>query len=259
MTDWPRAKQHQEERTGEGEVSRGWANRIRDKVSRIRRAWKAVRILFENPDDTEQVFRVVAALRGNSLFRGFERFKKTETGCRVIEGEMELLSVLRDRESLETLHPDSFGQAYLRFVRTETLSADGLVDASQEATENVQSPHMLRYITRVRDMHDLWHTLTRYGREPLGEACLLAFTYAQLKNPGVAFILVLGTRRLARGYGRGTVSALWTGYRDGKKAAWLAAQPFEALLGQSVEEVREHLSIPPPTAYWKVLERNGLR
>ena len=32
---------------------------------------------------------------------------------------------------------------------------------------------------RLRDIHDLFHVITGYGRDALGELCLLAFTNAQ--------------------------------------------------------------------------------
>ena len=49
-------------------------------------------------------------------------------------------------------------------------------------------------------MHDLWHVVTGYGRDELGEACLLAFTYAQNKNRGVGFIAFVGCFKLFAKY-----------------------------------------------------------
>lgn len=234
-------------------------NDKRNRIEGLKQALVAVRALFDNPDDTKQVFRVVTALRGKSLERGFTRFKSSKTGNRILSQKINLLQSLKDRQTLETHHEDSFARAYLNFVTSADLTAEGLVEASYEATENIEDPDLLCYTNRIRDMHDLWHTLTQYGREPLGEACLLAFTYAQMGNPGTAFIVILGSRRLARGYGRGTVRALWRAYRDGKRASWLAAQPFEEMLGTSIQELRRRLSIPDPMAYWHVLQQHGLR
>lgn len=260
MTEWTRKKDGTSNREIDVE---SLVTRIRtgfsDRTKRLNQAWVAVRALFEDPEDTEQVFRVVTALRGKSLERAYRRFRSTDTGTRILSHEIDLLTSLRDRESLGSHKENSLARAYLHFVRSGDLTADGLVEASYEATENVEDRDMLRYLNRIRDMHDLWHTLTRYGREPLGEACLLAFTYAQMKNPGTAFIVILGSRRLAKGYGRGTIHALWRAYRDGKRASWLAAQPFEQMLGTDVDQLRSMLSIPEPTAYWMVLEQHGLR
>lgn len=260
MTEWTRKKDGASHREFDAEkVVKSVHDGIRKRLKRLNQAWVAVRALFEDPEDTEQVFRVVTALRGKSLERAYTRFRSTDTGTRILSEEIDLLTSLRDRKSLEKYKEGSLARTYLHFVRSADLTADGLVDASYEATENIEDRNLLRYLNRIRDMHDLWHTLTRYGREPLGEACLLAFTYAQMKNPGTAFIVVLGSRRLAKGYGRGTIHALWRAYRDGKRASWLAAQPFEQMLGTDVQQLRSMLDIPEPTAYWLVLEQHGLR
>ena len=232
---------------------------FKDRIFRFKRAWTAVQALIANPDDTEQVFRVVTAMRGKSLERGFERFKSSPTGERILREGINLLDTLQDRQRLSLYEPDSLAAVYLKFVQSEQLSADGLVEASHEATESIHNPHLLRYTNRIRDMHDLWHALTQYGREPLGEACLLAFTYAQMRNPGAAFIVTVGARRLAKGYGRGTLRALWRAYRAGRRASWLPAQPFEELLQLNAQDVRSTLAIPDPDAYWSILERHGLR
>jgi len=55
---------------------------------------------------------------------------------------------------------------------------------------------------RMRDTHDLWHVVTGYKGDLVGEASLLAFLFAQTRNPGVGFIvavaLLVGTRKLSR-------------------------------------------------------------
>ena len=53
--------------------------------------------LFEDPEDTEQVFRVVTALRGKSLERAYRRFRSTDTGTSILSHEIDLLTSLRDR------------------------------------------------------------------------------------------------------------------------------------------------------------------
>ena len=41
----------------------------------------------------------------------------------------------------------------------------------------------------MRDQHDLWHTLTGYRGDLLGKTDMLAFTFAQVKHPGVGFLI----------------------------------------------------------------------
>ena len=59
------------------------------------------------------------------------------------------------------------------FLRIRPWSADGLVDASRSQGNSLydeMSPDMGRYAQRLRDQHDIWHTLTQYGRDELGDA-----------------------------------------------------------------------------------------
>src|SRR3546814_16695781 len=44
----------------------------------------------------------------------------------------------------------------------------------------------------MRDSHDLYHIVTGYGRDGLGEICVLTFGNAQFYNHGIAFLLLLG-------------------------------------------------------------------
>ena len=76
---------------------------------------------------------------------------------------------------------------------------------------------LLLFANRQRDMHDLWHTLTDYGRDELGEVCLLAFTCAQSPNRGIAFIALVGVYQMIKHYGWAVPKTVLSAYRDGKK------------------------------------------
>ena len=214
-----------------------------------RLAWQALQQLIANPEDTAQVFTIIRAMSGPSLQQGFERFITLPLGRRVIEEKIDLLSTLSDRESLRQLPAGSLGAAYLRFVESENLSADGLVAASESDSESYANPWLERYGKRLRDMHDLWHTTTNYGRDELGELCLLAFTYAQTRNRGIGLIVLVGALKMRKALGRGVFRAVWRGYRDGRRAAWLPGQDWEQLLSRPLEQVRRELPIDAPVAY----------
>ncbi len=217
-------------------------------------AARALKTLMANPERTEQVFIILKALSGNSVYRSFLRFCGTPMGRRVLNEERDLVDALRDRDALRAMPAGSFGRAYLEFVETQNLSADGLVDAS-EVGLNFQDEDFKRYASRTRDMHDLWHVLTGYGRDTLGEDCLLAFSYAQLRNPGVALICLIGAIKISRERGESVFGANWRAFQAGRKAAWLPGQDWEALLTRPIEEVREQLRIESPDAYRELKDR----
>ena len=93
-------------------------------------------------------------------------------------------------------------------------------------------------------MHDLLHVVTGYGRDPLGEACLTAFSYAQTKLKGFAVIAVFAARRIARARpGQPVWRAVFEGYRHGRSAGWLPGADWEVLLTQPVKAVRGQFAV----------------
>lgn len=215
---------------------------------RPREALRAIRVLLRDPEDTGQVFVIVRALSGKSLLRGFNRFAATPTGEAVLAGNHSLLDVLGNRDYLASLPAGSLGRAYLEFMSAENLSADGLVDASMHGERPLEE-RLARYAERLRDMHDLWHVVTGYGRDTMGEVCLLGFTFAQTLNPALAFIALVGAAKIAREADPRIFRALWAAWRAGRRAEWLPAADWEHLLTQPLDQVRQRLRITPPAVY----------
>ena len=212
-------------------------------------AFRALKALVAKPQATPKVFDVIRALGGPSLERGLRRFRITDFGNQVLKDDIDILDTLQNRPMLGALPNGSFGSTYYHFTQREDLAAEGLVEASEVEAETFSHPHLVRYATRLRETHDLWHTLTGYGRDELGEACLLAFTYAQTRNRGIFLIAIVGGFKLRQAMGPGVFRALVRAYRDGRHAAWLPAIHFESLLGEPITDVRTQLRIPDPVPY----------
>lgn len=219
-------------------------------------ALRALRQLIADPEDTPRVFEIIRALGGPSLVRGLRRFRATVVGQRVLARKENLLGTLLNRGTLAAMPAGSLGRAYYEFVYGEQLTAQGLVEASTDGEAppyDFDDPNLRRFGERIRDQHDLWHTVTQYGRDPFGEACLLAFTYAQMRNRGVGVIALTAAWKLSRELGSGVFKAMWRAYRAGRHASWLPEQDWEALLRLPIADVRRELAVPPPTTYWQVL------
>ena len=117
------------------------------------------------------------------------------------------------------------------------------------------SAAQIKYHERQRDAHDLWHVSTGYGRDGLGELCLLAVTWRQLGNPGILVIILFGylvSRKEAPGLGIGR--AIMEGFRLGRLAKGLPGAHWEHLLTQPLEDVRAALGIRTPTRYRKIVD-----
>ena len=223
----------------------------------------ALRALMRNKEDTSQVFKIMQALAGDSMQKQFLKFKDTATAQKVLNADHELLDVLKDRERLATLPEGSLGRAYLQFVVSENISAEGLSEADQTRDERDQNidPDQSLYGRRLREMHDLWHVVTGYGRDALGEASVVAFSYPQTTSLGFAAIAIIGALKITSEFpGQGVIGTVWQAYRAGKRAAWLPGQDWEVLLTQPLDQVRRDLNIGEPTKYLAasyVIENTG--
>ena len=208
-------------------------------------ALRAVRRLMANPQDTRQIFSIFRALRGRSGVKAFHRFQQSPTGAAVLRERRVLLNILSDRAVLSALPAGSVGRTYFDFMEEEKLTADGLVQASQEWDSDPVSPGMALYRERMRDAHDLTHTVTGYGRDPLGELCLLAFMYAHTRNLGMAFIVAMSWGQLPKA-ARAAVREAW---RNGKTARWMQDMDWEAQLPRPLVDVRREYGIADPVLY----------
>ena len=215
------------------------------------KAIRAIRALIADKEDTGQVFKIIDALSGNVRDRQFKRFIATEAGQRIVAEKRDLIAALNDRERLSRLPEGTLGRAYYEFMAEENLTADGLVDASREVPLRDERPEDEQIFgDRLRDSHDLWHVTTGYGRDGLGELALLAFSYAQTRNRGIGFIVLVGWRiSTKRNPDLKLGRVIREGFRHGKRAAWLPTADWEALLDRPLEEVRALLNIAPPAAY----------
>jgi ubiquinone biosynthesis protein COQ4 len=221
-------------------------------------AWRAMKKLLADKERTDQVFIILRALGGGEMRRNFERFSQMDTGKAILAEEREIIDALKDRDALAAMPEGSFGRAYLDFVVSEDLTADGLADSSEvsEDTTTTLTDDEIRFQLRLRDSHDLWHVATDYDRDGLGEVCLLAFTFAQSRNKGLAFIVAIATLTDSKKYPKSRVfRAVREGYRHGKRAAWFVAADWEAMLPKPLAQVRKELGTTEPTQYRWSLQR----
>ncbi|MBN9546165.1 MAG: hypothetical protein J0I19_11880 [Alphaproteobacteria bacterium] len=212
-------------------------------------AVKAVRRLMANPEATEEVFVILRAMRGRSGIALFHRFAQSAMGARILKEKRSLFAALSDTAALAALPEGSLGRAYHRFMASENLSAEGLVAPSQAYRDDVVSDDVALFRDRMRDMHDLTHTVTGYGRDPLGELSLLAFMYPHTGNLGMALIVLMGFGRLESRAARKSVIEAW---HHGRKARWFADLDWEAMLPEPLEALRSRLGIRAPVRYQAV-------
>ncbi len=228
---------------------------VRTRPGRPKLDWvhavRALRRLLADKEDTTQVFEIMRALNGTATAKGYLKLLETGEGGRLAYERTELATLLMDDAWLDSMPAGTVGAVYREFVRAERLSAEGLAEVSRAGAPSIEETHPYAWFgRRTRDVHDIWHILSGYGRDALGEACLVAFSYAQTKGLGWALIAVGAALRSREGPADQPYrKAIWQGYRRGRAAAWLLAEDYERLLMEPLESARRRLNITPPTVY----------
>ena len=213
-------------------------------------AFRSLRKLLNDKEDTGQVFEIMRALNGSSTAKGYHRLLATREGGRIAYERPEFARKLMDDAWLDSLPAGSVGAAYRAFIRSENLSAEGLAEISRQSALGVDEPHPYAWMgRRTRDVHDIWHILSGYHRDALGEACLVGFSYAQTGGLGWALIAAGAAWRARKARQYPFVKAIWQGYRRGKAAAWLLGEDYERLMSEPLDAARRRLNITPPTIY----------
>lgn len=214
--------------------------------TRWRRAFAEFRALMADADDTDRAVSLIYAFGGREFERNFQRFAASPSGRALLTERPSLLAALSDRAALERMPEGSLGHAYLAYMDANGFVPDGLlavqnrVQALWEREECWPRLDPLRSFFRDRSLlaHDLFHLLTDYGTDGVGEATLLAFSLAQLGGRGQTFLTVGAALEVMRTLGWRWLVYDFRAWRRGRRAVWLPALPWEELLPLRVETVR---------------------
>lgn len=219
----------------------------------VRAAIHHFRELLKDKEDTSHVFKIFESLPSSRFVPMARAFTLSREGQRVRESEPFLPTILDDHAALRRLPAGSVAHAYCDFMEREGLTAAGLVEEGEKAWPNRPKYGDLIewYASRRRDTHDLLHVLTGYGRDALGEQCVLAFTYGQ--NGGFAhlFIAYLGALNVKKGVRTPApvLRAVRQAHKMGAGAPRVAEMPILQLLKMPLAEARGLLKVGNISAY----------
>lgn len=220
---------------------------------------------LHDKEDTAQVFRIFDYLDGPQSEKNFQRFAATEGGQRMMRENADLAPLLAKKEWLRALPAETLGGQYIRFMDAENIGAEGLIEYERKA--NARSlqlePGRRIFISTGYQLHDVWHVLVGYGRDLVGEASVLAFTYGQLHIKGINLLCrTLGVKETLLNPGVPVWSILNEAEKIGREADWLLPQDWKKLLETPLDEVRANLNVAAPTLYDKHkdhLQKDDLR
>ncbi len=213
--------------------------------------------LVEDKEDTEQVFHIIEATKGRKSHAQAHAFIRSPEGQHFLAEGVDIPAMLDDHDRWADCGPNTVAAHYIAFMKREGLSAAGLVAESHKWAPPESLPRDLTqwYFDRLRDTHDLFHVLSGYGRDALGEASLLGFSYEQNHNTGILFIAYAGARQIKK-VSRTSAplyAAIKEGRRLGKAAAKIAHQDIAALMREDIGEARTRLNIGKPEIYRQCL------
>ncbi len=210
------------------------------KLSALQRWRRGLRALLEvgkDPNRTDKVLEAYEHMNAGSEAARMERFYRLPHAQRLREEDRTLDSKTVDYPALLKLPPDTFGHQYARFMKEHQLTPD-LFKAEGPLS---QQAYMVK---RLRQTHDLWHVVTGYQTDVIGELELQAFTFAQMKIPSALVLVFFGVVRWFL-TGPELVVKVVRAFWRGRKARVLAATPWEELWSRPLEQVQEQLGVPP--------------
>lgn len=147
-----------------------------------------------------------------------------------------------DVDEMLALPESTLGGSYARHMKARGLRPDFY--------DQVAPRHKLHYLRlRMRQTHDIWHTLSGFDTDPAGEVGLQGFYFAQFTNGQSALIAAGAILKsiLRRRYGEleGFVEAFCEGYRNGRCAMPLLGVKWEERWQEPLAALRQRFSIEP--------------
>lgn len=220
------------------------------------RAAKAFAGLVGDRDDTRYVFAFFNAVSGRSNEAYFERFFNCDYGKAFLADPEALGRKLMDRPMLESYGPGTFAAAYLDYLDGEGLHPLGVHEAALD-----NAPEMMARLKREwPDLywlqyhgaltHDLYHVLTGYGRDPLGEALLLVFSGLHTGSRGARLLGALAGLRIRLEIPSWPVGAMMKeAVRLANEAEHFPTADLTSLLSLPLDEARARVKIGQPALY----------
>lgn len=145
-----------------------------------------------------------------------------------------------DVDQLLSLDPGTLGGMYARHMKSRGLRPDFF-----DAVTPRHSMHYLRL--RLRQTHDIWHILTGFDTDPVGEVGLQGFYFAQFTNGQSALIIagaiLKSVLRMRYCELEQFVAAFCEGYQNGRQAQPLLGVKWEDLWRERVADLRYRLDI----------------
>lgn len=152
-----------------------------------------------------------------------------------------------DFAALAALPPGTLGRAYADHLAACGLDPDALTVPVTRGSDDTAN----YLLERIRQTHDLWHTLLGLGAQGHQEVLVHAFQWPQLRMPYSALVVTFGTLKHLLAERRWPLleTALADAWRAGRDAAPLLPVYWEHHWTEPLDALRTRLGIRPATAW----------
>lgn len=198
-----------------------------------------------------ELMEFVCALSGPALERAYQEFVARPEGRHLLAERPDLPGTLADRDALAAYPENSLAAAYLAFTgryRFDAAVFEEIHSLPEMGRRLGWTDDVAWLMARGLQMHDLWHVLTDYGPDYAGEGGNVAFTNAIVQSAGTRALVGI-FRVFDGGIGRARMRRFLAEAdlrgRLARRKGVLMVAPYEELLGEDIDDVREWLGILP--------------
>ena len=164
-----------------------------------------------------------------------------EEGRAILAEQPRISSSTVDFDALAALPPGTLGREFADHLVRCGLDPDALTVPVTRGLD-AEANYLLE---RIRQTHDIWHTILGLGAEGHEEVLVHAFQWPQLRMPYSALVVVFGTFKHLVGEARWPVlsHALYRAYQAGKDAEPLLAVYWERHWERPLDDLRRVLGV----------------
>jgi ubiquinone biosynthesis protein Coq4 len=197
-----------------------------------------------NPGNTDSVFDIIEGMRNTEASHLALEYLKSLPGVDQIIQER-YLAPTPDLDLLITYPKDSLGYVYASKMKQENFDP--------EFYQKIEVKDDLSYILlRLRQSHDIWHTVTDFNTDVVGELGLQSFNLAQTRLPLPIILIAGGLLKTLVQYPAEMsrlLDQIAIGYRMGSKAKPFLGQKWEEHWDKPLAELRVEMGVEPTLVY----------
>uniref|UniRef100_A0A0C1RKL5 Ubiquinone biosynthesis protein n=1 Tax=Tolypothrix bouteillei VB521301 TaxID=1479485 RepID=A0A0C1RKL5_9CYAN len=196
--------------------------------------------LAEDPSQTLAVFEMAKSINQTEMYDLGIEYLKSNPDIEALVRER-YIAPTPDMDALLQLPQDSLGYCYATHMKR--LNFDPNFFPHVEVTDDSSCLEL-----RIKQTHDIWHILTGFGTDEVGEFGLQGFTLAQTHLPVSVAIATAGVFHTLLKYParlNEVLGVIQRGYAMGVKAKPFLAQKWEEHWEKPLAEWQSELGVKP--------------